>query len=145
MDLMEYKALILQRFSNTDVADTIRRLCLDGSNRQPKFIVPSIRDALAAGHKAEGLTLLCALWCRYCSGVTEAGAEIASNDPNWDNLQARAAQARTTPLAWIGMAQVYGDLAQNADFVARFAEALAYVWAHGVDAALKRYIEKARI
>jgi hypothetical protein len=42
------------------------------------------------------------------------------------------------------MAQVYGDLAQNADFVARFAEALAYVWAHGVDAALKRYIEKKR-
>jgi mannitol 2-dehydrogenase len=77
--------------------------------------------------------------------VTEAGAEIASNDPNWDDLQARAAQARTTPLAWIGMAQVYGDLAQNADFIARFAEALAYVWAHGVDAALKRYIEKTRI
>jgi hypothetical protein len=25
--------------------------------------------------------------------------------------------------------------------VARFAEALNYVWAHGVDAALKRYIE----
>ena len=39
------------------------------------------------------------------------------------------------------MEPVYGDLAQNAGFVARFAEALNYVWAHGVDAALKRYIE----
>ena len=145
MDLIEYKALILQRFSNPDVADTIRRLCLDGSNRQPKFIVPSIQDALAAGHQAEGLTLLCALWCRYCSGLTEAGEDIAPNDPKWDDLQTRAAQARTNPMAWIGMEQVYGALAQNAGFLARFAEALAFIWAHGVDAALKRYIEKTRI
>ena len=48
-------------------------------------------------------------------------------------------------MAWIGMEQVYGALAQNAGFVARFAEALAFIWAHGVDAALKRYIEKTRI
>ncbi len=139
-DLMDYKALILHRFSNPDVADTERRLCLDGSNRQPKFIVPSIRDALAAGHKAEGLTLLCALWCRYCYGLTEAGETIAPNDPNWDALQARAQDARANPAAWIEMDQVYGDLAQNADFVARFAQALAFVWENGVDAALTRYI-----
>lgn len=36
------------------VADTERRLCPDGSNRQPKFIVPSIRDALAAGGSVAG-------------------------------------------------------------------------------------------
>jgi mannitol 2-dehydrogenase len=47
-------------------------------------------------------------------------------------------------MAWIGMEQVYGALAQNAGFVAHFAEALAFIWAHGVDAALKRYIEKKR-
>jgi mannitol 2-dehydrogenase len=139
-DLMAYKALILQRFANPDVADTERRLCLDGSNRQPKFIVPSIRDALAAGHKAEGLTLLSALWCRYCYGETEAGEQIAPNDPNWDALQTRARQARFNPAVWIAMEPVYGDLAQNAGFVARFVEALNYVWAHGVEAALKRYI-----
>ena len=140
-DLMAYKALILQRFANPDVADTERRLCLDGSNRQPKFIVPSIRDALAAGHKAEGLTLLSALWCRYCYGETEAGEQIAPNDPNWHALQTRARQARLNPAVWIAMEPVFGDLAQNAGFAARFAEALNYVWAHGVDAALKRYIE----
>lgn len=139
-DLMAYKALILRRFANPDVADTERRLCLDGSNRQPKFIVPSIRDALAAGHKAEGLTLLSALWCRYCYGETEAGEQIAPNDPNWDALQTRARQARFNPAVWIAMEPVYGDLAQNAGFVARFVEALNYVWAHGVEAALKRYI-----
>ena len=139
-DLMAYKALILERFSNPDVADTVRRLCLDGSNRQPKFIVPSIRDALAAGHQAEGLTLLSALWCRYCYGMTEAGAKIAPNDPNWDDLQTRARQARKDSAAWTAMETVYGDLSANTAFVARFAQALNYVWTHGVDAALRRYI-----
>ena len=139
-NLGDYKALIIARFSNPDVADTERRLCLDGSNRQPKFIIPSIRDALAAGHKAEGLTLLSALWCRYCYGVTEAGEKIAPNDPNWDALQSRAKAARTTPAVWIAMDQVYGDLIKDAGFVARFCEALDYVWAKGVDAALKRYL-----
>lgn len=142
-DLATYKALIIQRFSNPEVADTERRLCLDGSNRQPKFIVPSIREALAAGGKAEGLTLLSAMWCRYCFGTTEAGEVIEPNDPNWDLLQANARAARSNPAAWIGMEPVYGDLAQNAGFVARFGEALDYVWANGVDAAMQRYIAAA--
>ena len=50
-----YFDLIVERFSNPEVADTERRLCLDGSNRQPKFIVPSIRDALAADGSVTGL------------------------------------------------------------------------------------------
>ena len=39
----EYLDLICDRFSNPGVADTISRLCFDGSNRQPKFIVGSVR------------------------------------------------------------------------------------------------------
>ena len=138
--LADYKAKIIERFSNPEVADTERRLCLDGSNRQPKFIIPSIRDVLAVGGKAEGLTLLSAMWCRYCFGVDESGAVIAPNDPNWDMLQDRARAAKADPAAWIGMTAIYGDLAGNAGFVARFATALREVWADGVEAAMQRYI-----
>ena len=140
-DLAAYKTLITARFSNPDVADTERRLCYDGSNRQPKFIIPSLCDALAAGRKADGLTLLSALWCRYCYGVTEAGEKIAPNDPNWDNLQTRAKAARSRPTVWLEMDQVYGDLIKDAGFVTGFSKTLDYVWAHGVDAAVKRYLE----
>ena len=140
MVLTDYKAKIIERFSNPEIADTVRRLCLDGSNRQPKFIIPSIRDALAAGHKAEGLTLLSAMWCRYCHGTDEKGAVIAPNDPNWDTLQAKAKAAKADPALWIGMTEIYGDLAQNRGFADRFAEALNFVWANGAEAAMQRYI-----
>jgi mannitol 2-dehydrogenase len=139
-DLMEYKRLIIERFSNPDVADTVRRLCLDGSNRQPKFIIPSIRDVLDSGGDAAGLILLSAMWCRYCAGTDEAGRVIEPNDPNWDTLKSHALAARSNPSEWIGMSAIYGDLARNAGFAARFAEALNFVWANGAEAAMRRYI-----
>ncbi len=140
MDLQDYKALIIRRFSNPEVMDQVRRLCLDGSNRQPKFIIPTIRDALAAGGKAEGLTLLSAMWCRYCFGIDEAGAIIAPNDPNWAVLQAKARAAKSDPAQWTSMTEIYGDLASNTGFADRFAESLRYVWAQGAEAAMLRYI-----
>ena len=139
-DLNAYKAKIIERFSNPEIADTERRLCLDGSNRQPKFIIPSIRDNIARGVMPAGLVLASAMWCRYCYGVDETGAEIAPNDPNWDNLQAVAKKAKNDPSAWTSMRVIYGDLADNTAFVAAFTETLNHLWANGAEAAMKRYL-----
>ena len=72
--LEDYFQLIERRFSNPKIGDTMRRLCLDGSNRQPKFILPA--DRRPARRPAEGVTGLAldsALWCRYCFGATDSG------------------------------------------------------------------------
>jgi mannitol 2-dehydrogenase len=139
-DLNAYYAEIVQRFSNPEVADTERRLCLDGSNRQPKFIVPPLRDRLAAGESAEGLALVSALWCRYCTGTSDHGTHIPPNDPNWDALQATAIVAQTNPQAWLEQRTIYGDLADHAGFGASFARHLARIRDHGTEAALRAYI-----
>jgi mannitol 2-dehydrogenase len=139
-DLNWYRDLIIDRFSNPRIADTTARLCLDGSNRQPKFIVPSIRDNLAAGNLPEGLILLSAFWCHYCAGQTDSGALIPPNDPNWDDLQDRARRAKTDPMAWLGMTTVYGDLGQNAALRDRFADRLAEISRDGTKAVLQRYL-----
>src|SRR5690606_14668677 len=44
-----YRAKVAERFANPEVGDTIPRLCLDGSNRQPKFILPTLSQALEEG------------------------------------------------------------------------------------------------
>ena len=77
VDLRDYYGLIARRFANPDVGDTIPRLAQDGSNRQPKFILPSTRDRLKAGADVTGLALESALWCRYCAATTDAGEPIA--------------------------------------------------------------------
>ena len=139
-DLDAYYTTIRSRFSNPDVADTERRLCFDGWNRQPKFIVPSLRDALAAGGSVTGLAMVSALWCRYCAGVTEGGAVIAPNDPNWDMLQDLARQAKTDPAAWLGMQAVYGETGSNPVFAAAFTTMLGRIWDLGTEAALRAYL-----
>jgi mannitol 2-dehydrogenase len=139
-NLGDYYRLIVDRFSNPEVADTERRLCLDGSNRQPKFIVPSIRDALAAGGSVEGLALVSALWCRYCYGETDSGTPIPPNDPDWDALVARSRAARARPAAWLEMTAVYGDLGQDARLVGAFARHLDRLWAVGTKQALTEYL-----
>lgn len=139
-NLVDYYAKIVERFSNPEVADTERRLCLDGSNRQPKFIVPPLRDRLAAGESCEGLALVSALWCRYCTGTSDKGTYIPPNDPNWEALQATATVAQSNPQAWLEQRTIYGDLADNPVFRKAFATQLARVRDEGCEAALRAYI-----
>jgi len=143
-DLDWYLGEIKRRFANPKIGDTVRRLCLDGSNRQPKFIVPTIADRLKAGAGVAGLALESALWCRYCYGETESGAVIEPNDPNWDTLAPLARQARTDPDAWLGMVEVYGEVAKAEPFRTAFAHALGALWEDGTEAVLTRYIESGR-
>ena len=139
-NLVDYYAKIVERFSNPEVADTERRLCLDGSNRQPKFIVPPLRDRLAAGQSCDGLALVSALWCRYCTGTSDKGTYIPPNDPNWEALQVTAKAAQSNPQAWLDQRTIYGDLADNPTFQAAFATQLARVRDEGCEAALRSYI-----
>jgi mannitol 2-dehydrogenase len=139
-DLAVYLATIRARFANPEIADTIRRLCLDGSNRQPKFILPSLRDNLAAGRLPRGLILSSALWCRYCAGVSEQGRPIAPNDPNWDRLTDVAQAARAEPARWLGMADIYGPTGRDPAVTAAFAETLGALWSRGTAPVLQEYL-----
>ncbi|PTW62992.1 mannitol 2-dehydrogenase [Breoghania corrubedonensis] len=139
-DLDWYFGEIKRRFANPKIGDTVRRLCLDGSNRQPKFIVTTIADRLKAGADVTGLALESALWCRYCFGETETGKIIEPNDPNWDNLVPIARHAKEQPHVWLDQEAVYGDLANNEAFRTSFSHALNALWADGVEAVLRRYL-----
>ncbi|MEO8684556.1 MAG: mannitol dehydrogenase family protein [Devosia sp.] len=139
-NLDDYLALCERRFANPKIGDTIRRLALDGSNRQPKFIIPSAADRVAAGQSVTGLALVSALWCRYCYGTTDSGTVIEPNDPSWDRLAAQAKLAKDDPKAWLAMTDIYGELAGNATFVATFSHALTTLWAIGTKATLERYL-----
>jgi mannitol 2-dehydrogenase len=135
-----YLDLIIARFSNPKIEDTTRRLCFDGSNRQPKFILPSVADGLAAGTPVDGLALVSALWARYCAGSFEDGSGIDPNDPNWDHLRATALAARDDPARWLAMRDIYGDLAAAPGFAAAFARWLPMLWTQGVARTLDTYL-----
>lgn len=135
-----YADLIEERFANPAIRDTTRRVAYDGSSRHPGFLLPIVRDALAAGGAIDGLVLVEALWARMCAGTREDGTPIAPNDPLWGNLQHAALQASTRPTAWLEQQSLYGDLVGSDAFVMRFERALSRIWDAGVNAALTGYV-----
>jgi len=139
-DLNDYLALCEKRFANPKIGDTIRRLALDGSNRQPKFVIPSALDRANDNSLLTGLALVSALWCRYCYGTTDSGAVIEPNDPSWNRLTAQAKKAKDNPAAWLDMADIYGDLAKAPSFVAAFTKSLNSLWSIGTNATLEAYL-----
>ena len=140
MDLSAYYEKIVERFANPTVGDTIRRLCWDGSSRFSKFILPIVRDRLGRGESVTGLALVAALWARYCAATTDDGAEIVPNDPIWDTVRDLSLKARNDPKLFLGLTEVFGELADAPEFADPFSRALAMLWAKGTRATLEAYI-----
>ncbi|SIQ31286.1 mannitol 2-dehydrogenase [Rhizobium sp. RU20A] len=140
-DLNDYFKLIETRFLNPKIGDTIPRLAQDGSNRQPKFILPSAADRLARGEDVVGLSLVSALWCRYFAGTSDSGKTIVFNDASAERLQAAALAAKTDPDAFLALSDIFGDVGRSDLFRRRFAHALKTLWEKGTRQTLRLYIE----
>ena len=136
-----YLELITARFSNPEIKDTTRRVAFDGSSRHPGFVIPTIRDGLAAGTPVEGLALVSAIWARYCTAEREDGSKVEPNDPHWSALVEVAEAAKSQPVKWLEQRQYYGDLANDARFTSRFTEWLTLVHNEGVAAAISSYLD----
>ncbi|CCQ72153.1 mannitol dehydrogenase family protein [Magnetospira sp. QH-2] len=139
IDFQLYLETVLDRFANPKIGDTIARLCLDGSNRQPKFILPTLTDRLEAGQSIDGLALEVALWCRYCMGETEDGWSITLEDESADQLMERAHQAKTHPTAFLENTDIFGGLGDNKTFAETFSRALLSLLSNGVARTLRTY------
>lgn len=140
-DLQDYFQLIERRFANPKIGDTVARLAQDGSNRQPKFILPSTADRLAKGQDVQGLALVSALWCRYFEGMSDSGRTIEFNDASAERLQAAALASRDNPLVFLELKDIFGDVGASPVFRRRFAEALSALRQKGTRATLGAYID----
>ncbi|ANV27209.1 mannitol dehydrogenase family protein [Agrobacterium pusense] len=140
-DLNEYFSLIERRFLNPKIGDTIPRLAQDGSNRQPKFILPSTADRLERGEDITGLSLVSALWCRYFQGTSDSGKEIVFNDASAERLQAAAIKAKDDPMAFLALNDIFGAVAESELFRKRFAHALKTLWQEGTAKTLQLYLD----
>jgi mannitol 2-dehydrogenase len=138
VDFEAYYAKIVERFSNGEVGDTIPRLCLDGSNRQPKFVLPAVHDRLRDGLSVDGLALEVALWCRFCAGVDEDGQALNVPDNNAAQLTDHAVKARKNPNVFLQQKAIFGELSEAKPFADAFASALDALWSKGVVATLER-------
>ena len=94
VDVEEYKATLIERFSNPEVRDTIARLCAESSDRIPKWLLPVVRAQLESGGPIARSAAVVASWARYAEGVDEQGEPIEVVDRLADSLTAIAQRQR---------------------------------------------------
>jgi mannitol 2-dehydrogenase len=141
VDLDEYKETLIERFANPTVKDQASRICLDGSAKMPKFILPSIREQLARGGSVKKLSLAVASWCRYAAGTDEQGKPIEIQDPMADELHQHAKAAGKDPRPFLSIREIFGDdLPRSPIFVEQVGDALQSLYDMGAKATLAKYI-----
>jgi mannitol 2-dehydrogenase len=141
VDLDEYKATLIERFSNPEVRDTIARLCAESSDRIPKWLVPVVRAQLAADGPIARSAAVVASWARYAEGVDEQGEPIEVVDRLADRLTAIARRQRAEPDAFIANRELFGDLADRPRFVAAYRSALTSLHERGARATLESIVK----
>ncbi|MGH9135779.1 MAG: mannitol dehydrogenase family protein, partial [Acidimicrobiales bacterium] len=100
----EYARVALDRFTNGAIADTLARLCIDGTAKFPKFLVPTLRHHLESDGPIDGAVLALAGWARY---LVEWPAEQQAHDRSIAAARRYAEAARSDPACFVDFAAVF--------------------------------------
>jgi mannitol 2-dehydrogenase len=112
-------------------------LCAESSDRIPKWLLPVVREQLAAGGEIRRSAAVVASWARYAEGIDEQGEPIEIVDRYADALTALAQRQHQDPLAFISNRLLFGDLADDERFVAAYTSALTSLHQRGARATLQ--------
>jgi mannitol 2-dehydrogenase len=140
VDLTAYKHQLIERFSNAAVRDTVARLCAESSDRIPKWLLPVIRENLAAGRDVRHAAAVVASWARYAEGVDEQGEPITVVDRLADSLTPVARTQRSDPLAFVANRELFGDLVDHSGFTEPYLAALESLHTRGARATLESLV-----
>ncbi|TVZ05103.1 mannitol dehydrogenase family protein [Trebonia kvetii] len=133
VDLAGYAHQLIERFSNPEVRDTVARLCANASDCIPKFLLPVIREQLAAGRPVTRSAAVVATWARYAEGTDENGEPHELDDDLAPQLRAAARRQREQPTAFLdGNRAVFGELADEPRFTRVYTAILGSLIERGV-------------
>jgi mannitol 2-dehydrogenase len=110
LDLDDYTATIVKRFSNTAIRDQVSRICSEGCAKVAKFLVPSLADLLNSGGTPRVLPLVIAGWLHYLRGYDETGRVMTMADAQIDSLEAFLGSGCKDARLALSVRSVFGDL-----------------------------------
>lgn len=139
IDLEEYKATLIARFSNSAIKDTVARITEDGSTKLLSYVIPALFDVKDSngGRNMKYMGIFLAFWVHFCRGVTKGGIEFNYKDPKADILRplARESGKDLTPF----LREVFEDLLdQHPDFVSMIKKNLETIDVIGEQAAFEQ-------
>lgn len=136
IDLDAYCARLLERFGSAAVRDTLARQVVDGSDRIATFLLPVVRDRLAAGGTIAHAALVIAAWSVFLEGTAEDGTPTPVSDRRIELLRAALAAEAGEPGAFLDCTPVFGDLGRDPRLREAFVSARASLGALGARGAM---------
>ncbi|MCF6766201.1 mannitol dehydrogenase family protein [Thiotrichales bacterium 19S3-7] len=121
VDFELYKKTVIARFSNTQVADSLARICEYTSDRIPTFNMPIIWENLhdnTLNYKASALIL--ASWAIYLQGESEFKVSHNIVDQRKLMMLDLAEQAKKSPEYFLSNRELFGNVIENKGFVESF-------------------------
>ncbi len=142
----EYKATLMERFSNPTINDQVTRICSEGSAKLPKWLLPSIAELAEKQRRIGLLSFVVASWIFYLGrGVDERGTALEIVDARAAELRGTAGAAGLDPRPVLAVRSIFGErLSANAAFVVQVEEGMGRLASEGVAAAMRDALVKAR-
>src|SRR5262249_51785727 len=101
---VDYGRAVLGRYENTGVRDQIARLCIDGTAKLPKFLIPTVERQLELDGPVGCSALALAGWARYLATVPAAAR---ASDPDGDRAATFAVRSVADPRAFLEFDRVF--------------------------------------
>ncbi|MEZ8142999.1 multiple polyol-specific dehydrogenase [Enterovibrio norvegicus FF-33] len=134
-DLEEYRAIIISRFSNAYIADSIERIAMDSISKFPQFILPTVKLNLERDYIPTAAMRLIAHW--YCFLALNISGRFAFNYKDPYLAVAEGWMEQTDPIdAFLQDPDVWQGLNQRYPF---FGESLAIQIKQTLDEYEERY------
>ncbi len=137
VDLDAYVHSLIRRFSNPSIGDQISRLCLDGTAKFPKFLMPTIVAQLDIAGPVRLSALALAGWCEYLRLGSDPNSPITlSPDVGLDRASRYAIASVDEPAAFLGLDNVFDSSLRSGRFADEFVDGLRHIRTRGVRSAI---------
>ncbi|MDF7777633.1 mannitol dehydrogenase family protein [Sphingomonas sp. AOB5] len=133
VDLPAYKAMLVERFANPRIRDTLDRINADAPLN---YLLDPVRDRLASGAPIPLLALAVAAWLRRVRGEDEAGRVLEVCHPLAALLREKAVEGGPGPRPLLAIEALFGNLGRDPAFVDAVTQQLESLYARGAAATL---------
>lgn len=110
-DKEEYLDIIRSRFQNSNVADALQRICMDGVSKFPIYILPTILDNFEKGKIPKYAIISIASWYVFAKRIHDAVMNFDYIEPNMHLLEPLLADGRKNDFT--RSKSLWGELPQN--------------------------------
>ena len=87
VDLADYFEVIVKRFSNEFIGDTLERICTDGYAKFPIFVLPTLEGCYQKAIEPKLTIAAIASWFLFIQKIRDQSLTMTYHEPNWNKLE----------------------------------------------------------